>query len=48
VVLGVALIGTTGTVIASVDTQVASQVAVFLLAIVVIRIWPEGLIGRKR
>lgn len=48
VVLGVALIGTTGTVIASIDTQVASQVAVFLLAIVVIRIWPEGLIGRKR
>jgi len=48
VVLGVGLIGATGTVISSIDTQVASQVAVFLLAIIIIRIWPEGLIGRRR
>lgn len=48
VVLGAGIIGTTSTVISSVDTQVASQVAVFLLAIVIIRLWPEGLIGRKR
>ncbi|CAM5494071.1 branched-chain amino acid ABC transporter permease [Eoetvoesiella caeni] len=48
VVLGAGIIGTTSTVISSIDTQVASQVAVFLLAIIVIRLWPEGLIGRKR
>lgn len=48
VVLGAGIIGTTSTVISSVDTQVASQVAVFLMAIVIIRLWPEGLIGRKR
>ncbi len=48
VVLGVGLIGTTNTVIASLDTQVAAQIAVFVLAIVIIRLWPEGLISRKR
>jgi len=48
VVLGVGLIGTTSTVISSLDTQLAAQIAVFLLAIVVIRLWPEGLIARKR
>ncbi|MCB5363599.1 branched-chain amino acid ABC transporter permease [Pusillimonas sp. CC-YST705] len=48
VVLGVGLIGTTSTVIASLGTQVTAQIAVFVLAIVVIRLWPEGLISRKR
>lgn len=48
VVLGVGLIGGTSTVISSLDTQLAAQIAVFLLAIVVIRLWPEGLISRKR
>jgi len=48
VVLGVGLIGSTSTVISSLDTQLAAQIAVFLLAIVIIRLWPEGLITRKR
>lgn len=48
VVLGVGLIGTTSTVVSSIDTQVASQIAVFILAIVIIRLYPEGLISRKR
>ncbi len=47
-VLGVGLIGSTSTVISAVNTQVASQIAVFVLAIVVIRLFPEGLLGRKR
>lgn len=48
VVLGVGLIGSTSTVISAIDTQVASQIAVFVLAIVIIRLFPEGLLGRKR
>lgn len=48
VVLGAGLIGSTSTVISSLGTQLAAQIAVFLLAIIIIRLWPEGLIRRKR
>jgi branched-chain amino acid transport system permease protein/urea transport system permease protein len=48
VVIGVGLIGSTNTVVSAIDTQVAAQVAVFILAIVLIRLFPEGLITRKR
>ncbi|MEN3363169.1 MAG: urea transport system permease protein [Burkholderiales bacterium] len=47
-VLGVGIIGGTSTVMSTFSTQVGAQIAVFVLAIVVIRLFPEGLLGRKR
>lgn len=47
-VLGSGIIGTANTVVSSLWTQVAAQIVVFSLAIVLIRMFPEGLTGRKR
>jgi urea transport system permease protein len=47
-VLGTALIASAGTVVASVWTQIAAQLVVFGLAIVVIRLFPRGLTGGRR
>ena len=45
--LGSGIIGTANTVMSSLWTQVAAQIAVFSLAILLIRIFPQGLTGRK-
>ena len=45
--LGASAIASANTVIASLWTQVAAQIAVLSLAIVVIRIFPQGLTGRR-
>jgi len=47
-VLGTTLIASAGTVVASVWTQIAAQLVVFGLAIVVIRLFPRGLTGGRR
>jgi len=47
-VLGTTLIAGAGTVVASVWTQIAAQLVVFGLAIVVIRLFPQGLTGGRR
>jgi len=47
-VLGTTLIASAGTVVASVWTQIAAQLVVFGLAIVVIRLFPRGLMGGRR
>ena len=47
-VLGTTLIASAGTVVASVWTQIAAQLVVFGLAIVVIRLFPQGLTGGRR
>ena len=47
-VLGTTLIAGAGTVVASVWTQIAAQLVVFGLAIVVIRLFPRGLTGGRR
>ncbi len=47
-VLGTALIAGGSTIVASVWTQIAAQVVVFGLAIVVIRLFPHGLTGGRR
>ena len=46
--LGTTLIAGSSTVVASVWTQVVAQIVVFALAIVVIRIFPQGLTGGRR
>lgn len=46
-VLGTGIIGTATTTVAAVWTQVIAQVVVFSLAIVIIRLFPEGLTGRR-
>ena len=45
--LGSGIIGTANTVMSSLWTQVAAQITVFSLAILLIRIFPQGLTGRK-
>ena len=47
-VLGTTLIASAGTVVASVWTQIAAQLVVFGLAIVVIRLFPQGITGARR
>jgi branched-chain amino acid transport system permease protein/urea transport system permease protein len=47
-VLGSGIIGTTSTVVSSVWSQVAAQIVVFSLAILIIRLRPEGLLARRR
>ena len=47
-VMGSGIIGTANTVVSSLWTQVAAQIVVFSMAIVLIRAFPEGLTGRKR
>jgi branched-chain amino acid transport system permease protein/urea transport system permease protein len=46
--LGTSLIAGSSTVVSSVWTQVAAQIVVFTLAIVVIRLFPNGLTGGRR
>lgn len=46
--LGAGIIGTASTVVSSIWTQVLAQIVVFSLAIVVIRLFPQGLTGRRR
>jgi branched-chain amino acid transport system permease protein/urea transport system permease protein len=46
--LGTSLIAGGSTVIASYWTQVVAQIAVFSLAILIIRIFPQGLTGGRR
>jgi branched-chain amino acid transport system permease protein/urea transport system permease protein len=46
--LGTSLIAGSSTVVSSVWTQVAAQIVVFTLAIVVIRLFPQGLTGGRR
>jgi urea transport system permease protein len=46
-VVGTATIAGANTVIASIWTQVSAQIAVFALAIVLIRIFPTGIMGRR-
>jgi urea transport system permease protein len=46
--LGTSLIAGSSTVVASLWTQVTAQIAVFTLAIVIIRIFPRGLAGGRR
>jgi branched-chain amino acid transport system permease protein/urea transport system permease protein len=46
--LGTSVIGGSSTVVASIWTQVVAQIAVFSLAIVIIRIFPRGLAGGRR
>jgi branched-chain amino acid transport system permease protein/urea transport system permease protein len=46
--LGTSLIAGASTVVSSVWTQIVAQVAVFTLAIVVIRLFPQGLTGWRR
>jgi urea transport system permease protein len=46
--LGTSLIAGSSTVAASIWTQVVAQIAVFSLAIVIIRIFPRGLAGGRR
>ena len=46
--LGTTLIAGAGTVVASVWTQITAQIVVFALAIVVIRLFPQGIIGARR
>ena len=47
-VLGTSLIAGSSTIVSSVWTQIAAQVVVFALAIVVIRLFPEGLTRGRR
>jgi len=46
--LGTTLIASAGTVVSSVWTQITAQIVVFGLAIVVIRLFPQGLTGARR
>jgi branched-chain amino acid transport system permease protein/urea transport system permease protein len=46
--LGTSVIAGSSTVVASIWTQVVAQIAVFSLAIVIIRIFPRGLAGGRR
>jgi len=46
--LGTTLIAGAGTVVSSIWTQVTAQIVVFALAIVVIRLFPQGLTGGRR
>src|SRR5439155_10369011 len=46
--LGTTLIAGAGTVVASVWTQITAQIVVFALAIVVIRLFPQGITGARR
>ena len=46
--LGTGIIGSASTVVSSVWTQVAAQIVVFSLAILLIRLFPQGLTGRSR
>jgi urea transport system permease protein len=46
--LGASLIAGSSTVVASVWTQIVAQMVVFALAIVVIRLFPQGLTGSRR
>jgi urea transport system permease protein len=46
--LGTALIAGAGTVVSSIWTQITAQIVVFALAIVVIRLFPQGLTGGRR
>ena len=46
--LGTSLIAGSSTVVASIWTQVVAQIAVFSLAILIIRIFPRGLAGGRR
>lgn len=46
-VLGSGIIGATNTVVSSVWSQVLAQIVVFSLAILIIRLRPEGLLGRR-
>jgi urea transport system permease protein len=45
--LGTSLIAGSNTVAASIWTQVVAQVVIFSLAIVVIRLFPQGIAGRR-
>jgi branched-chain amino acid transport system permease protein/urea transport system permease protein len=47
-VLGSSIIGSTTTVVSSLWSQVLAQVVVFSLAILIIRLRPEGLLARRR
>lgn len=47
-VIGSGIIGFSNTLVSSVWTQVAAQITVFSLAILLIRIFPQGLTGRRR
>ena len=46
--LGTSVIAGSSTVVASVWTQVVAQIAVFSLAILIIRVFPQGLMGGRR
>jgi branched-chain amino acid transport system permease protein/urea transport system permease protein len=46
--LGTSVIAGSSTVVASIWTQVVAQIAVFSLAIVIIRMFPRGLAGGRR
>jgi branched-chain amino acid transport system permease protein/urea transport system permease protein len=46
--LGTTLIAGAGTVVSSIWTQITAQIVVFALAIVVIRLFPQGLTGARR
>ncbi|MBF0277155.1 MAG: branched-chain amino acid ABC transporter permease [SAR324 cluster bacterium] len=46
--LGTGIIGTSSTIVSSIWSQVVAQVVVFGLAIVIIRLFPEGLTGRRK
>src|SRR5213595_3461461 len=45
--LGTTLIAGAGTVVSSIWTQITAQIVVFALAIVVIRLFPQGLTGGR-
>ena len=45
--MGTAAISGTTTIVSDVWTQVAAQVVVFTMAIVVIRLFPQGITGRR-
>ncbi len=46
--LGTSVIAGSSTVVASFWTQVVAQIAVFSLAILIIRVFPQGLMGGRR
>lgn len=46
--MGTGIIGSASTVVSSLWTQVAAQITVFTLAIVLIRLFPQGITGRRQ